>query len=231
MTADAKLVEALNTTLAILDKATPGWWHWSANGNIIPTEYVQDCEIAAVYSDRDDDSAPANAQAIITAVNFLREHGRQAAAALTEGGRIVGSRQIDGVHVIVANAFTPGVEQQLLVRHDHYLAALAEAQGENAGLRSALAAAILSNEPLNRMKGRAQRAESELAALRESSAPCLWLEDPIDGSWDTACGNKHHFMHGDTADNLHAFCPYCGGRLVEPNEPAIDAQATNEVNP
>jgi len=57
----------------------------------------------------------------------------EAAAALEaeQRGRIVGSRAIDGLHVIVASAFTPGVEEQLLVRYDHYLAAL-EAAREDA---------------------------------------------------------------------------------------------------
>ena len=54
----------------------------------------------------------------------------EAAAALEaeQRGRIVGSRAIDGLHVIVASAFTPGVEEQLLVRYDHYLAALEAAR-------------------------------------------------------------------------------------------------------
>jgi len=58
---------------------------------------------------------------------------REAAAALEaeQRGRIVGSRAIDGLHVVVASAFTPGVEEQLLVRYDHYLAAL-EAAREDA---------------------------------------------------------------------------------------------------
>lgn len=73
---------------------------------------------------------------------------------------------------------------------------------------------------------RAEAAESELAAVREATAPCMWVIDPIDESWDTACGNKHLFTTGDAADNLHAFCPYCGGRLFEPNyDAAIDAAA------
>lgn len=52
-------------------------------------------------------------------------------AAKQQRGRVVGSRTIDGVHVVVATAFTPGVEEQLLVRYDDYLAAL-EAAREDA---------------------------------------------------------------------------------------------------
>lgn len=57
----------------------------------------------------------------------------------------------------------------------------------------------------------------------ERFAPCLWVQDAADGSWDTACGNKHLFIAGDAADNLYQHCPYCGGHLVEPNYDAIDA--------
>lgn len=56
-----------------------------------------------------------------------------------------------------------------------------------------------------------------LAGMVDRLAPCLWIQDAHDGSWDTACGNKNVFIHVDSADNLHAFCPYCGGRLIEPN--------------
>lgn len=51
----------------------------------------------------------------------------------------------------------------------------------------------------------------------EKYAPCLWVQDADDGSWDTACGNKHLFIEGDSADNLYLHCPYCGGHLIEPN--------------
>lgn len=56
------------------------------------------------------------------------------------------------------------------------------------------------------------------AAVRDAAryAPCLWVPDD-DGSWDTACGNKHLFIDGDAADNLYMHCPYCGGKLIEPN--------------
>lgn len=61
--------------MTLLDAAVPGPWMWSDNGNIIPEKYTQDCEIAAVYTDRDDDCAPVNASAIIAAVNWLRKNG------------------------------------------------------------------------------------------------------------------------------------------------------------
>jgi hypothetical protein len=61
-------VERLRELLA---KATPGEWRWSTNGNIVPTPYT-DTEIAAVYSEHDDDTEPANAAAIIAAIAFLR---------------------------------------------------------------------------------------------------------------------------------------------------------------
>lgn len=42
-----------------------------------------------------------------------------------EGGRVVGSRNINGVHVIVAKPFSDILPEQLLVRYDDYLAAAA----------------------------------------------------------------------------------------------------------
>jgi len=95
-----------------------------------------------------------------------------------------------------------------------------------------------AREDLLDWKGRAQRAEAELRQLgytgitaseapvqpvvdgTHTAAPCMWVQDAVDDSWDTGCGNKHQFTDGDAADNLHAFCPYCGGRLFEPNHDA-----------
>lgn len=71
----------LEYVMTLLDGATPGPWMWSDNGNIIPEAYSQDCEIAAVYTNREDDAAPVNASAIIAAVNWLRKHGRTLRAA------------------------------------------------------------------------------------------------------------------------------------------------------
>lgn len=39
------------------------------------------------------------------------------------GGRVIGSRNIDGVHVIVVSSFSGLADEQLFVRHDDYLAA------------------------------------------------------------------------------------------------------------
>jgi hypothetical protein len=64
----------LREVMGLLGRATPGPWEWSVNGNIVPIPYG-DTEIAAVYSEHDDDRAPANAEAIIAAVAFLRQHG------------------------------------------------------------------------------------------------------------------------------------------------------------
>ena len=78
----APLAGALEACLALLGKATPGEWRWSPNGNIVPAHYTDDCEIAAVYTEHSDDSEPANAAAIISAVNLLRDHGPALLAAL-----------------------------------------------------------------------------------------------------------------------------------------------------
>ena len=58
----------------LLDKANGLPWRWSENGNIVPLGYPHgewDFEIAAVYTERNDDEAPANAELIIEAVNAL----------------------------------------------------------------------------------------------------------------------------------------------------------------
>lgn len=49
-----------------------------------------------------------------------------------EGGRVIGSRNIDGVHVIVVSSFSGLADEQLFVRHDDYLAAQ-RAQPEQQG--------------------------------------------------------------------------------------------------
>lgn len=58
-----------HTTLRkLLAKATPGPWEWSENGNILghmPNGYDETREVGAVYSERDDDLAPINAQLIL----------------------------------------------------------------------------------------------------------------------------------------------------------------------
>lgn len=61
------------------------------------------------------------------------------------------------------------------------------------------------------------RARARAQSEGGDGCACAWVLDPDDSSWDTACGNKHQFAHGDAADNLHVFCPYCGYHLVEPN--------------
>jgi hypothetical protein len=79
--------QALAEVVALAELATPGPWRWSENGNIVPEPYT-DVEIAAVYTERDDDLAPANAELIIAAVNFIRTHGPALLAQLG-GGREV----------------------------------------------------------------------------------------------------------------------------------------------
>lgn len=44
-------------------------------------------------------------------------------AAQADGGRIIGSRTIDGVHVIVVSPFSRLLDEQLFVRYDDYFAA------------------------------------------------------------------------------------------------------------
>jgi hypothetical protein len=76
---------------------------------------------------------------------------------------------------------------------------------------------------------RTHHAELE-AAVRDAAryAPCLWVPDDDTDSWDTACGNKHQFIAGDAADNLYQHCPYCGGKLIEPNYDAAMHNSARE---
>lgn len=75
------IAKDLGEVARLLEKATSGEWRWSINGNIVPEPYT-DTEIAAVYSEHDDDTMPANAAAIIAAVQFLRTHSEEIAGAL-----------------------------------------------------------------------------------------------------------------------------------------------------
>lgn len=78
------LATDLARAMELLEKATPGPWRWSVNGNIVPEVYSANCEIAAVYSEHDDDREPANAAAIRAAVNFLRFYGPYIAETFKE---------------------------------------------------------------------------------------------------------------------------------------------------
>jgi hypothetical protein len=79
-----KMIERLEQLAA---KATPGGWRWSDNGNIVPHAYPHaewDFEIAAVYSERDDDDAPANAEYILAmheALPYLLSIAKRVAGA------------------------------------------------------------------------------------------------------------------------------------------------------
>lgn len=88
-----KLSERIEAILGDIERATPGRWRWSENGNIVPEVYADDCEIAAVYGDDPTDQTPPyNAIAIMASVNFIREHG-QALADL--------ARRVEGAAVAI----------------------------------------------------------------------------------------------------------------------------------
>ena len=75
------LSEILEDVISDVSKVTAERWRWSTNGNIVPETYTDNCEIAAVYSEHMDDiGVPDNATAIISAVNFIRDHGPALAA-------------------------------------------------------------------------------------------------------------------------------------------------------
>lgn len=85
MTAQQQLVELLATSA----QASKGPWRWSENGNLVEASYDgtdETQEIAAVYTERDDDAEPLNATMIRQAVNFIRDHG-PAIAELIEAAR------------------------------------------------------------------------------------------------------------------------------------------------
>lgn len=95
------VADGLEYVMTLVDAAAPGPWLWSENGNIVPEQYADDCEIAAVYSERDDDCCPINASAIIAAVNWLRANGRSMLSA-AQGAKTGGAsggwaiRVVDG---------------------------------------------------------------------------------------------------------------------------------------
>jgi hypothetical protein len=80
--------DALRDVIEALDRATPGPWNWSENGNLLgdmPNGYDESKEIAAVYTELDDDLEPTNSLAIRLSVAFLRTHAdtlRRALATL-----------------------------------------------------------------------------------------------------------------------------------------------------
>jgi len=111
----------LEYVMTLVDAAAPGPWLWSENGNIVPEQYTDDCEIAAVYSEREDDGCPINASAIIAAVNWLRANGR---AML--GSHFV-SIPVEATHAVSTddadsgnNEVAPRAGDDLLYRIDTY---------------------------------------------------------------------------------------------------------------
>jgi len=46
---------------------------------------------------------------------------------------------------------------------------------------------------------------------------CNWWCDE-NGIWQTECGNAFEFYHDGPKENEYAFCPYCGSKIVPPNE-------------
>jgi hypothetical protein len=52
----------------LLQRATPGEWAWSENGNILghmPNGYDEAREVGAIYTERDDDLPPINAELVL----------------------------------------------------------------------------------------------------------------------------------------------------------------------
>jgi hypothetical protein len=92
------LMAELAEVVRLSERATPGPWTWSENGNILghmPNGYDSSLEVGAIYTERDDDKAPANAEAIIAAVNFLRTHHAELEAAERDARRYRFLRDID----------------------------------------------------------------------------------------------------------------------------------------
>lgn len=85
---NAQGVDGLAEVMGLLDRAFDMPLRWSENGNIVPLVYTQDCEIAAVYTDREDNGCPNTAAALIAAVNYLRSHG-EAIRELVEAARAI----------------------------------------------------------------------------------------------------------------------------------------------
>ena len=59
--------------------------------------------------------------------------------------------------------------------------------------------------------------EGTIAAL-ETRHVCEWIEDSgynMGNVWNTECGEDFQPETGTPVGNRFAFCPYCGGKLVE----------------
>lgn len=58
---------------------------------------------------------------------------------------------------------------------------------------------------------------------------CAWVcEDEETNVWYTTCGNAEQFNVGNIQDNHYRFCPYCGGKIVEPTDGVLlDAGVQN----
>lgn len=71
------LLDELEGVVRLMEAATQGEWYWNEHTANLVTDHPddgQEFEIAAVYSEHDDDREPANSAAICAAVNFLRTH-------------------------------------------------------------------------------------------------------------------------------------------------------------
>jgi hypothetical protein len=77
---------------------------------------------------------------------------------------------------------------------------------ENKRLSDFMTGRVLAS-PDHEYYDRAERAESELAALKTRT--CAWVKDD-DGIWQTACGNEFWFDTDGPTKNGFAYCPYCG---------------------
>jgi len=79
----------------------------------------------------------------------------------------------------------------------------------------------IAADEIEKLQGRAEKAEAELA--QERARWCSWNQDD-DGYWHTACGNAFEFMNDGPNENGTVFCQYCGGKV----DAAIAAEGAKE---
>lgn len=60
---------------------------------------------------------------------------------------------------------------------------------------------------------------------------CYWTPaHEFDSSyWMTDCSHTFEFIEGDPEENNFAFCPYCGGKLIEEEGAAVYSKQDDEA--
>jgi hypothetical protein len=58
---------------------------------------------------------------------------------------------------------------------------------------------------------------------------CYWSRDDEESdTYESECGHYWTFIDGTIADNKTIYCPFCGGKIVEPNQPPEEEDDDDE---